>query len=247
MRSRFIGEDSSVDIAKVLPFPFYNILRWNKILFSHEEDGWKTYRIIKRSEHEAVICEAECGGLYMQPSPDDKPLPVKDLSEAEKQLEKYESDYRQWTIKARSLFLGYVDADNVEKIFEKCKVKKCGDGIYEVTKINGDKYWFDGSCYAKFSVRPRRACFGVVDLLYVDDVYFITVSNHFYPSPLRLWEIRSNDSGCIAHGLLFTRDNEVGIKKIVKISPDGRSMDVKTSTSTDHYEMYKGRFVIIDA
>lgn len=65
--------------------------------------------------------------LYMQPSPDDKPLPVNDLSEAEKLLEKYESDYRQWTIKARSLFLGYVDADNVEKIFEKCKVKKCGD------------------------------------------------------------------------------------------------------------------------
>lgn len=247
LRSRFIGEDSSVDIAQVLPFPFYNILRWDKILFFHREDGWKTYRIIKRSEHGAVICEGECGGLYMQPSPDEKPLPVKDLSEAEKLLEKYEQDYRQWTIEARSLFLGYVDADNVEKIFEKCKVKKCGDGIYEVTKINGEKYWFDGSCYAKFSVRPMRARCGVVDLLYVDDVYFITVSNHFYPSPLRLWEIRSNDSGCIAHGLLFTRDNEVGIKKIVEISPDGRSMDVKTSTSTDHYEMYKGRFVIIDA
>lgn len=57
----------------------------------------------------------------MQPSPDDKPLPVNDLSEAEKLLEKYELDYRQWTIEARSLFLGYVDADKVEKIFENAR------------------------------------------------------------------------------------------------------------------------------
>ena len=246
VRSKYIGKDSFVDLNQILPFPLCNILRWKEILFYHEDDGWKTYRIVKKSEHGGVVCEGEKANLFAQSSPNNKPVPVKSLDEANRLLEKYESDYSQWFIQAKSYFIGY--AHNVDKIQAKCKVNDCGGGIFEVTKLNGEKYWLVESCSAKFSVKPKRAYFGVVSLLYVGDVYFITDMGKFYPSPLRLWEIYSNDNdnACIANGLIFTRGFGSLSGKIIKMSPDGRTMDVQTLVSIEHYEMCNGRLVVKD-
>ena len=244
VRSKFIGDDTFVEIDKILPLPFCDILRWNKILFFHEDDGWKTYRIVKKSEHGGVVCEGEQGDLYTQSSTFDKPLPVKSLADGDKFLEKFEKDYSQWFINAKSLFIGHVD--DVRNIMAKCKVDFLGNGIYEVTKMNGEKYWFDSTYNIKLSVRPRIAHFGIMDLIYVDDVYFNLSDPSPSLSPLRLWDVHANDDAYIVNGIICSQDLTFFNNKIIRMSPDGRFMDVKRGHSIDHYEMYHGHCAVID-
>ena len=133
VRSKYIGKDSFVDLNQILPFPLCNILRWKEILFYHEDGGWKTYRIVKKSEHGGVVCEGENGGFFTQSSPYDKPLLVKSLDDGDKFLEKFESDYRQWLIQAKSYFIGYAHVQGMYPHLKGKWTKECC--LYAISSI----------------------------------------------------------------------------------------------------------------
>ena len=104
--------------------------------------------------------------------------------------------------------------------------------------------WQTGKYYSA-EIAKRLEGQNIPNLVVTD---FITDMGKFYPLPLRLWEIYSNDNdnACIVNGLIFTSGFGSLTGKIINMSSDGRTMDVQTLISMEHYEMCNGRLVIKD-
>ena len=241
IRSRFVSNQTVIDLSNIPPFPLNDILRWDKYLFFHKEDGWKTYGIVKTSKHGGTACEGEDGGLYVQGSPFDKPRKVESMEAADQLLKKYEADYMHWLDKAKSINISHVN--DVKNIFDKCRTKYYGHGIYEVTKLNGEKYWLDIQEKIKFLSRPHIAHYGIINLMYIDDVFYVRNYEHLWLQPLRLMDIHSNDKACIAHGKVW-HDKSGGANEIVFISPDKSYVETKDRQYHYSYSMLDGELKI---
>lgn len=247
IRSRFVTESTCFTFANNLPLPFYDVHKWNGTLFV-SDGGWHALRIVMEGKHGARVCENEDGKLCGLETPDSSQVPITDRSSAEQFLLRCRESYKRRMSKAMSLWGTYVSNDIIKKIFKKCTTKDLGFGVYEVTKLNGEKYWLDIANSRKLGERPVNGTIGIMDFVSFGDVFFFPRQSE--QGPLLKCDIQSNFNACLADGIFYRHINSVSSYisefKIIQIADDHTYMDIMNGdepcrlllTNGDNYEFF---------
>lgn len=241
IRSRFVTETTCFVFANNLPFPFYDVRQWSDTLFV-SDGGWHALGIVKAGGHGATVCENEEGRILGLEAPDGSPVPIVDRSLVESFLSACEDRYRRKMSNAVSHWGSYVSNASIEKIFKKCTTKDCGYGVFEVTKLDGERYWLDTANSRRFDEKPRKGRIGIMDFVSFGDVFFFP--RQAKCGPFLKYDIHSNFNVCLAGGIFYKHINPassyISEYKITKTADDHTCMDLIDAGGPCRVRLTKG-------